>query len=181
MRLSRSQSRSLAKWIRRHHPRSVARVADAPDVTAIEAELGFAVRGDECIEWGMSTQGGGYGKMGLLTVDGWWFPGVHRLVRECVDGEVNSLDTLHTCSNKACFNPDHTYSGDDRRNALDRSVQGETTAIGDTHPCAKLTRVVVEEMRSRHAEGESMSSLGREFGVTKSVAIKAIKGITWAH
>lgn len=169
----------MAKWVRKHHPRSVARVEG--DAAAELEVLGFAVRGDECVEWGRSVQGGGYGKMGLLTRSGWWFPGVHRLVRESLDGRTNELDTLHTCSNKLCFNPDHTYSGDDRQNAKDRYRYGETVAIGENHPHSKLTRGIVREMRDRHSAGESMSSLGREFGVAKSTAILAIKGKTWRH
>ncbi len=130
----------------------------------------------------MSVQGGGYGKLGVLTPEGWWFPGVHRLVRECVDGEVNPLHTLHKCSNKLCFNPDHTYSGDAYQNAADRYRLNETTAVGETHKSAKLTASAVSELRERYALGEaSQRALAVEYGVNKSTIAAALNGRTWQH
>lgn len=69
MRLSKEQSLSLAKWIRQHHPLSAAREAVGADVTEVERELGFAVRGDECVEWGSTISPQGYGRVAVTIVE----------------------------------------------------------------------------------------------------------------
>lgn len=129
----------------------------------------------------MSTQGGGYGKVGIKVPSGAWkFWSTHRLVREVFDGEVNELDTLHLCSNKLCLNVDHTYSGNDAENARDRTLFGETRNVGDTHVHAKLSTLKVAEIRERYsASGESYRLLAKEFGVVKSTIRQAVIGKTW--
>jgi len=44
---------------------------------------------------------------------------------------------------------------------------------------AKLTEAIVRQVRIRRSEGESTSSLAREFGVQVGSMSEAIRGRTW--
>lgn len=120
--------------------------------------------------------------MGVKVGGSWRWFGAHKLIRETYDESVAELDTLHRCSTKACIHPGHTYLGNDRQNAMDRSQNGETSAIGDTHLSAKLSEEIVLEARMIHASGgASYRELADRYGVTKSTMGKAVRGKTWAR
>lgn len=57
----------------------------------------------------------------------------------------------------------------------------ERTPRGERAGKAKLTTEKVIEMRIRHAAGETYSSLGRAFGISKVNANRAINRKTWTH
>ena len=50
----------------------------------------------------------------------------------------------------------------------------------ERHPQAKLTNADVIEIRRRAAEGESLSSIGKAYGIFKSNASAIIRGKAWA-
>lgn len=52
---------------------------------------------------------------------------------------------------------------------------------GSANPNAKLTEGAVTEMRRRSRAGASYTQLAREFGVSVSVAHRAIIGQSWRH
>lgn len=52
---------------------------------------------------------------------------------------------------------------------------------GSTNPNARLNEGAVTEMRRRSREGASYTQLAREFGVSVSVAHRAIIGRSWRH
>jgi hypothetical protein len=170
-RLSREQSQSLARWVRSHHPKA----GDAVEVVEPdEKELGFAVRGDDCIEWGMSTQRG-YGQIGIngRTVR------VHRALREVVEGE-SELPALHGCGNKRCINLDHTYYGTHSENMEDQFRLAETRQYGETHNRAKLTQAQVDDIRARYVRGQG-HALDLEYGLSRGYASTIAKGSTWGR
>ena len=146
------------------------------EALSLEA-LGFGEHGDDCIEWGGgSFSSNGYGMMWTGVAN----RRVHRLLKEALEGP-SDLKALHGCGNKLCVNPDHVYFGTQKENVEDQFRLGENTQHGESHDRAKLTYVKVGEMRGRWAEGESIASLAREFGVNHGTASKAVKGITWAR
>lgn len=184
MRLSKEQSKSLATTVRKFHPLASPEAAGVALAGAEAlAALGFVVRGSECVEWGMSTQGSGYGNMGLqVGRNKTRIYTTHKAVREVWDGGVASLLVLHRCGNKLCLNVDHTYLGTESQNGHDRIRMNETPQVGDSHRDAKLNRELVRELRALHAAGGvSMSQLAREYGVTRHTMQRAIKGQTWQH
>lgn len=179
MRLSRSQSQSLASTVRKFHPLVVPDVPAGAGAVAL-GELGFAVRGAECVEWGMSVQRG-YGKITLRLPLGRRTSGAHRWVREVQYG-LSDLHALHLCSNKRCINLDHTYWGTPKQNADDRSRFKETSQVGDGHRSAKLNASLVDDIRARYGDGGvSQRDLAREYGVSVGTMSDAIKGKTWQH
>lgn len=182
--LSKEQSLSLAKWIRQHHPLSAAREAAGADVTEVEEELGFAVHGDECVEWGSTISPQGYGRVTVtIRVGEYRSLQVHRAMREILEGESNLL-ALHKCSNKRCLNFDHTYFGTSVDNGRDLIELGETSQIGETHTQAKLTRAQVDDLLSRYVVGDrwnpgNSEELAQEFGITRHYVNQIGRGRTW--
>lgn len=179
-RLSKEQSKLLATWVRQHHPDSVARVADAPDVTAIEAELGFAVRGDECIEWGGYRNPKGYGKITITLEPGSYTSLLaHRALREIVEGE-STLKALHSCGNEACVNLNHTYYGTHRDN-MDDAIRMSEMPSGASHPNGKLTDAQIMDIRTRYVKGNrwhpgNSGELAGEFGVSRDYINQIARG-----
>lgn len=105
----------------------------------------------------------------------------HRVTYELTSGPIpDGMLLLHRCGNGMCVRPDHLYPGTYQDNANDRDRHGNTTR-GDRCHSARLTPVRVAEIRSRHADGESMRSLGRAFGVTRQAIRAVVSGRTWKH
>lgn len=82
-----------------------------------------------CLEWTMSTDRGGYGKIGL---QGQTFP-AHRMAYFLFYGiDPEDLLVRHKCRNRLCSNPDHLELGTAQDNADDRERDG-TTYRGQDH------------------------------------------------
>lgn len=174
--LSKEQNKSLARWVRKHHPHSAVRVEG--DAEAELEELGFAVHGAECIEWGGYLNPQGYGRVGIPTDRGHYVPKLaHRAMREVMEGE-SSLPTLHSCGNEACINLDHTRYGTHAENLADQKRLGEMTQIGETHSRAKLTQSQVDEIKSRYVRGNG-NTLGAEYGLPKGYVAAIVRGARW--
>lgn len=95
------------------------------------------------------------------------------------------LNVLHRCDNPQCVNPAHLFLGTQADNLLDMRTKGRAdgnhnpTRLGERHHCAKLTWAKVAEARARHAAGEGLSALAREFNVTPPTMWAALHHRTW--
>lgn len=67
-----------------------------------------------------------------------------------------------------------------KQNAAHRRLHGNS-GEGESNSSAKLKRGDVHEIRDRYDEGESASSLGREFGVSHTQILNIVKGKKWGH
>jgi hypothetical protein len=67
-----------------------------------------------------------------------------------------------------------------KQNAAHRRLHGNS-GEGEGNSSAKLTRDDVYEILDRYDEGESASSLGREFGVSHTQILNIVKGKKWKH
>jgi hypothetical protein len=66
-------------------------------------------------------------------------------------------------------------------NAADKAKHG-TATVGERNARHKLTDQDVIDMRAIYRSGcVSFQELGDQYGVTKSVAHKAVRGILWGH
>lgn len=176
MRLSREQSKSLARWVRERHPRIVAEGEVGADAVELESLLGCGVGpDDDCIEWGMGLSHG-YGAVSVSTLEGQRVMGVHRAIREIVEGE-SELSVLHRCGNKPCFNPGHTYYGTHSDNAEDMFRLGEFSGFGESHYNAKLSTQDVAEIREVYfTTGLSQREIGDMYGVRQNTISRVISG-----
>jgi hypothetical protein len=108
---------------------------------------------------------------------------VHRLSYAAfVDDVPDNLHVLHACDNPPCMNPAHLFLGTDADNAADKVAKGRgvnPVYASQDAPAAKLTPEDVDEVRHLLSQGESLASIGRQFGVTKQAIWRIKGGQTW--
>ena len=80
----------------------------------------------------------------------------------------------HVCDTRLCCNPAHLEGGTRLDNMRDMAKRGR-------HGNAKLSSRIVQDMRTRHASGETQRALALEYGVCPTVAGAAINRRTWKH
>jgi hypothetical protein len=105
----------------------------------------------------------------------------HRAAWELFRGPVpEGMNVLHRCDVKCCVNPDHLFLGTLGDNNRDTVAKGRN-ARGERSPHARLTEAQVREIRRRHAAGEMIFSLAREFGLAKPHVWKICARQLWKH
>jgi len=81
----------------------------------------------------------------------------------------------------ACLNYRHLRWGTMHDNNMDKHRDGTATA-GERSPMARLTEVVVAEIRSRYAAGGvTQRQLADEYGVTVMTVNRAVRGQSWTR
>lgn len=90
-----------------------------------------SIQNNGCWLWTGGTVKSGYGKIRFGT--GTWM--VHRLSLYIFkpDEYSDSLNALHTCDVKLCFNPAHLYAGTQKDNMQDRIEKGNNPELNKTH------------------------------------------------
>lgn len=106
----------------------------------------------------------------------------HRVSWELHFGPIpnSRLFVCHRCDNPACVNPAHLFLGTQGENVRDCSAKGRISRGEDRH-CAKLDEVTVAIIRQRHASGDGLTKLSREYGVTKGSIWNVVRRKTWKH
>jgi len=107
----------------------------------------------------------------------------HRFSWMIHNGPIESdLCVLHKCDNPRCVNPDHLFLGTRHENNKDRDMKHRTKVpVGANNGNAKLTESDVRTIRNKLDDGNSLASIGKEYGVTWQT-IQAIKNRkTWDH
>lgn len=111
---------------------------------------------------------------------------VHRLVAAAFvpnpEGrpEVNHLDGQK--ANNVAHNLEWVTSRGNREHAWAIGLRDRSDLPikrGESNPQAKLTVVLVDQARKRHAAGETIKGLAREYGVHSKTMRSAIRGETW--
>lgn len=158
-------------------------MTDMDEVSLRFSKHGWSISDAGCWEWNGSrnNQRGGYGQLnfrGKIKM-------VHRLAYELWVGPIpQGKIVCHSCDNPPCINPEHLFIGTHADNAQDKVKKGRArggSLRGEKCPWAKLTQVDVNSVREALSDGQSLTSIGRRFGVTKQ-AIAAIRdGRTWTQ
>lgn len=114
-------------------------------------------------------------------------PPVHRLVALAFLGfppngkpEVNHIDGNK--QNNRLENLEWVSSYGNRKHAWDTGLRNRShlpIKYGEEKANARLSRAIVAAARTRHAAGESVYRLAREFGVHKKTMSDAISGKAW--
>lgn len=74
------------------------------------------------------------------------------------------VDVLHKCDNPPCVNPEHLFLGTPRENSADALAKGRL-AVGERHPCARLSDADVDEIRTAARDVATRARLAEKFGV----------------
>lgn len=139
----------------------------------------FKKRADGCWIWtGAKHSGGWYGsvkfrdKPMLAHRAAWWlFKGT----------DPGTAFVCHSCDNGMCVNPEHLWLGDQTANMHDMERKGRSHHPRlEDHGRAKLTMKDVEQMRERHANGEAIRAIARDYShVSRSTVASVIHRKTW--
>lgn len=128
---------------------------------------------DECWEWTAATNEHGYG---VMNVDGRTVK-AHRLIMGEPEGIV-----MHHCDNPPCVNPAHLVVATQSANVRDmyaKGRQGRRASGGEANGNATLTAAIVEEMRERFADGDTLKELAGRYGVWPSTIATIVRGDAW--
>jgi hypothetical protein len=110
---------------------------------------------------------------------------VHRLVLEAFVGPCpDGMECRHLDGNPSNNRLDNLAWGTHSENERDKvrhGTSGTVCQLGIANASAKLTDEKVREMRRRHAEGATASSIARELGVSHETARKVVTGMRWKH
>ena len=146
------------------------------DLSSLRMELSN-LNPNKCWEWKGNCEKKGYGQ---VKIKGVTFK-THRLSWLLFNGGgLTSLDVLHRCDNPKCFNPNHLFLGTHAENNKDRDEKSRQ-ARGVRIMTTKLDPVEVRTIRKLSAEGVSMASLARRFGVNFTTISAIVKRKTWKY
>jgi hypothetical protein len=136
------------------------------------------VRGlDECWEWQGGKQSG-YGCVFIGCREGQ--VGAHRAVWFLTRGAwPAALDVCHSCDNRACVNPTHLWVGTATDNLRDCKAKGRVRfgrAVGDAHPCTKISEAAIPVFRAWVEAGFPPYRVAPHFGIATSQAYRIVNG-----
>lgn len=107
----------------------------------------------------------------------------HRVSWELFNGKIPpEKEVCHHCDVKPCVNPAHLFVGT-RQDNMDDAVKKDRLwkRKGSENPTAKLTDKKVREIRKRHLDGEKLSPLSKEFGVSYQALYMIVNNKNWKH
>lgn len=135
-----------------------------------------------CWLWQGARKSGGGLRYGHLRYDGHTVL-AHRLAWELTHGPIPpGLCVCHRCDNPICCNPAHLFLGTHSDNMRDREQKGRHNAPrGERHHKCRLTAEHVREIRTLAAQGVTLVSLARRYGVTPESIGAVVHRITWQH
>lgn len=159
------------------------------------AKVDKSAGADGCWMWTGNREKKGYGHFTI----GQKVVKAHRFSWLTQRGEIpEGLLVLHRCDVRACVNPAHLWLGTNGDNMADMRQKGRA-ASGDQSPRrlnrdryaaiargeqsgrSKLRADQVREIRKRHAAGEAIRALKREFGMSQWCIQAIVRRITWKH
>jgi hypothetical protein len=138
---------------------------------------------DGCWVWPLSLNvQTGYGQLSTYAERKHKMHAAHRVAYSAFHGPlVRGMHVMHSCDNRACFNPAHLSLGTPRHNVHDMIAKGRAhyrPSIGERHHQAKASDEIVRAIRS---SGETLDVLAARYGLSKSATCAIRTGRTWRH
>lgn len=133
---------------------------------------------DGCWDWVGYRDPNGYGR---LNVNGRPVLG-SRISYMLHYGDIPKGGVVcHKCDNPQCVNPEHLFLGTQADNVADMHAKGRArkrALKGEAHHAAKVTEVIVREVRGRI---EPTSYLADLYGLSRTTIDDIRKRRSWAH
>lgn len=127
-----------------------------------------------CWLWDGSTTKHGYGQISLNGSPS----RAHRVSFEFFNKtSAGNKFVCNKCDTPSCVNPDHLFCGTHDQNMADKISKGRQSK-GEARPLAKLKE---EDVVYIKGSDKSCVTLGKEFGVSRSVITKIRRGEGWRH
>lgn len=95
----------------------------------------------------------------------------HRAAYELAHGDPGVAKVMHKCDNPPCVRVDHLHTGTQRHNMFDRRAKGRWA--GGRRKI--LTTEQGAQARRRSAVGESIESIAKSLGVSRTTVRNAMK------
>jgi hypothetical protein len=139
--------------------------------------------GDECWEWpGSKNPQTGYGQLSEWSNGKRYLYTAHRVSHEAFIGPISDdKEIMHSCDNRACFNPRHLSDGTHTENMRDMVKKGRCSTRdtrGMKSGRARLTDEQVIFIRSSGARGVDLAEM---FGISPTHICAIRKRRTWKH
>lgn len=104
----------------------------------------------------------------------------HRYSYLLFVGEIGDKFVLHKCDNRLCVNPNHLFLGTQKDNQQDMKKK-KRHVFGEKSPNAKLKKADVIKMYKLYEKGVGTILLAKQFGITKNLAWRIVRGLQWEH
>src|ERR1700688_2570513 len=116
-----------------------------------------------CWEWQKALDRHGYGAVNVSSSE----RSSHRLAYKLFRGEIPpNMEVCHKCDNPPCCNPGHLFIGthaDNMTDAINKNrFPDKSSAWAASAESRKIPDHIVEEVKRRHATGESKVVIARE-------------------
>lgn len=133
---------------------------------------------DECWPYEGTITKNGYGQINAVGIE----VRAHRLAYVLAHGPIaGDLDVCHRCDNPPCCNPRCLFAGTKAENQHDKGAKGRAAKGERNGGGGKLTSDQVLVIRAALAAGEGPTSIGRRFGVSKTLIMYIRDGKLWSH
>lgn len=173
-----------AHYIRHRKGSSLGSPVRSPLVGDVGARMLAGVEFDTnggCWLWKYAAANGGYGVLYLNRR----LVRAHRAAYQEWVGEIgNGLKVCHRCDTPACINPTHLFLGTQADNVADMCAKGRKVnapSKGEANGSAVLTERQALAIIAAAEQGETFTSIGARFGVSRVTAAKIAKRQGWKH
>lgn len=132
---------------------------------------------NECWEWqGMKSERG-YGR---VKIEGKRIS-AHRIAYMlCYGAFDDNLYVCHRCDNPSCCNPNHLFLATTQENTADKIFKNRQIK-GTQVNTSKFTEKDIKIIRELGKQGQSTSTIARQYGVTPKAIRDIVLRLTWKH
>ena len=96
------------------------------------------------------------------------------------NGEIpENKQVLHKCDNRLCVNPEHLWLGTTKDNMQDK--MHKKRQWGEAVGTSKLTTKQVGDIIQLRRNGETLKSIGLQYGVDHSSIWKIVHRVSWKN